>query len=131
MGKQSQATVTAKRESRESKKRIEEGTMIPTSQQRLTTLGKRLNEEESMLNNNIKKATTIETTLRLHGGMKGETFSSAEAVDDRQVKRRTSETFSEISEINEIKLTDVTEALIKTFQKNTVEHMQKSGTAVK
>ena len=87
--------------------------MIPTSQQRLTTLGKRLNEEESMLNNNIKEATTFETTLRLHGGMKGETLSSADAVDDRQVKRRTSEPFSEISEINEIKLTDVTEALIK------------------
>ena len=29
--------------------------MIPTSQQRLTTLGKRLNEEESMLNKNIQK----------------------------------------------------------------------------
>ena len=87
--------------------------MIPTSQQRLTTLGKRLNEEESMLNNNVKEATTIETTLRLHGGMKGETLSSADAVDDRQVKRRTSEPCSEISEINEIKLTNVTEALIK------------------
>ena len=105
--------------------------MIPTSQQRLTTLGKRLIEEESMLNNNIKEATTIETILRLHGGMKGETFCSVDAVDDRQVKRRRSEPCSEISEINEIKLTDVTEALIKTFRTNTMEHMQKSGTAVK
>ena len=58
--------------------------MIPTSQQRLTTLGKRLNKEESILNNNVKEATTIETTLRLHGGMKSETLSSADAVDDRQ-----------------------------------------------
>ena len=103
-----------------------------TSQQRLTTLDKRLNEEESMLNNNIKEATTFETTLRLHGGIKGETLSSADAVDDRQVKRRTSEPFSQISEIYEKeKLTDVTEALIKKlFQKYNGTHA-KSGTAVK
>ena len=53
--------------------------------------------------------------------MKGGTLSSADAVDDRQVKRRTSEPCSEISEINEIKLTDVTEALIKKPFKKTME----------
>ena len=58
---------------------------------------------------NIKGSTTIELTLRIQGGMKGESFSTSDAADERQVKRRTSELCSEISDINDIKLSDITE----------------------
>ena len=91
---------------------------------------------------NIKDATTIELTLRIQGGMKDESFSTSDAADERQVKRRTSELCSEISDINDIKLSDITEhlkreidnatkksnkqmeTLMKAFLENTMGHMQ-------
>ena len=81
-------------------------------------------------------------TLRIQGGMKGESICTSDAADERQVKRRTSELCSEISDINDIKLSDITEHLkreidnatkksneqmetwTKAFLKNTVGHMQ-------
>ena len=56
------------------------------------------------LNYNTKDATTIELTLRIQGGMKGESFSATDAANERQVKRRTSEPCSAISDVNDIKL---------------------------
>ena len=49
-------------------------------------------------------------TLRSKGGMKSETSAaSTETIEERRVKRKTSEPCSEINELNEIKLNDITE----------------------
>ena len=63
---------------------------------------------------NVKEAATIDTTLRLQGGLKNdESIASARIPEERQVKRRTSEPCSEISGIEEVKLSDVTEHMKK------------------
>ena len=121
---------------------MERRTTTPANQQRLTTQGKCLEGKESLMYCNIKDATTIELTLRIQGGMKGESFSTSDAADERQVKRRTSELCSEISDINDIKLSDITEPLkreignatkksneqmetwMNAFLENTMGHMQ-------
>ena len=121
---------------------MERRTKTPANQKRLTTQGKCLEGKESLMYYNIKHATSIELTLRIHGGMKGESFSTSDAADERQVNRRTSELCSEISDINDIKLSDTTEHLkreignaakisnepmeiwMKAFLENTMGHMQ-------
>ena len=71
---------------------------------------KNLQNKKTIADSNIKDETTIEMTLRSKGGMKSETSAaSTETIEERRVKRRTSEPCSEISELNEIKLNDITE----------------------
>ena len=73
--------------------------------------------------------------------MKGESFATTDAADERQVKRRTSEPCSAMSDVNDIKRSDITEhlereidsatkksneqveTLMNAFQKNTMEHV--------
>ena len=57
----------------------------------------------------IGEDTTTEMTLRLQGGLKSdESMTSAGIAEDRQVKRKSSEPFSEINGFDEVKLSDVT-----------------------
>ena len=111
MKEQSLSTVTESKQSRISKKQLKQERGIPIGrQQQFTAQGRVLRDERTIVDSNVKDETIIEVTLRLQGGMKNEaTTTSAESVGERQVKRRTSEPCSEISEINEIKLDDVTE----------------------
>ena len=53
---------------------------------------------------NIKEDTTIEMTLRLQGGMKNDDPTTLA----RDCWKKSSEPFSETSEIDEVKLSDVT-----------------------
>ena len=121
---------------------MEGRTTTPANQLRLTTQVKCLEGNVSLMYYNIKDATTIELTLRIQGGMKGESFCTSDAADERQIKRRTSDLCSEISDINDIKLSDITEHLkrevdnatkksneqrdtwMKAFLENTLGHMQ-------
>ena len=92
----------------------EKKTKIPTVQQRLTTQSKIQKDEKTSADINMKDETTIGMTLRLQGGMKSETSAaSTETLQERRVNRITSESCSEISELNEIKLNDIHRTLNK------------------
>ena len=68
--------------------------------------GKTLSEKKTIEESNTNAETSLEMTLRLHGGTKeDETMTSAGSGEDRQLRRK----HSEISEIGDVQLSDDTE----------------------
>ena len=72
--------------------------------------GKVLSEKKTIEESNIKEGATLEMTMRLQFGTKDrEMMTSAGTMDERQVKRRASEPCSEISGIDDVKVSEVTD----------------------
>ena len=58
--------------------------------------GKTLKDKKTIVDSNIKEGTTIDMTLRLLGGMRNEgPAASSQQMEERQVKRRSSEPCSQ------------------------------------
>ena len=95
---------------REIKDEVEKRAKIPRKEQCLVSQGKPLQDEMKIEGCDIKEGTTIEMTLRFHGGtIDSEMMNSAGTMEERQVKRITSEPCSEISGIEDVKLSDITD----------------------
>ena len=91
---------------------VEKRTKTPKAHQCLEGQGKTLKDKNTSVDCIMKEGTTIDMTLRLQGRMRNEEpAASSQQMEERQVKRRTSEPCSGISEISDVKVSDITEHL--------------------
>ena len=112
------------------KDEVERQTKIPTDHQHIVSQGKVLSEKKTIEKSNIKEEATLVMTMRLQGGAKDEELmTSAGRMDERQVKRRTSEPYSETSGVEEVKLSEVTDHIEREIYSAT-KMMQKEISSV-
>ena len=104
-------TIRIKRDRRQIITRIKEenerGTKIPKALQHLSNQWKTLSERKTIQESNIMNEATLEMTLGLQGGMKGdEMITSIGSAEDRNLTRKH-------SDIRDIQLSDDTEHIKK------------------
>ena len=97
---------------RKIKEEDERKTKIPQDILYIVNEGKAPSEKQTIVDCNVRGEPTIKVSLKLKGVTKDEEMTtSAGSTDEGQVRRRTSESHSEISGIEDMKLGDVTDLL--------------------
>ena len=82
---------------------IDKKTETPKEQQHLVGRGRVLKDERKLKEYDIKDGETIELTMLLVGGTKRDETMPSKAMEEREAKRRTSESNSDISGIGKDK----------------------------
>ena len=91
---------------------VEKRTQIPKDLLFIANEGKALTEKQTVEECNTREGATIDVSLRLQGGAKGEEMkTSAGSTEERQVRIITLESHSEISGVEDMKLGDVTDLI--------------------